>query len=143
MKNMTMVLMALLTSGFVSAQSNLGIGLEHSVKTHGTEATKSKLMPRLSLGYTLELSTSFSLESSLIATTDTARTHFNYVLDINDVLKAYVGLNLNLVDGFGAGMQTGLLVNDKYVIEYVKTNSSFDNPEWSSDSLAIGVKFGF
>ena len=138
-----MTLMVLLTSGLASAQVNFGIGLEHSVKTHRTEVTKSKLMPRLSLGYTLELSKIFSVESSLVGTTDTARTHFNYMLGIGDGLKAHVGLNLNLVDGFGAGMQTGLLINDRYLIEYVKTNSSFDKPEWSSDSLAIGVNFGF
>lgn len=143
MKNMTILLMALLTSGFVSAQGYVGAGLENSVKTHRTEATSPKLMPLLTLGYNLELSKSFTIDSFVTANTNTARTGFNYVLDINDGLKAHVGLNLNLVKGIGAGMQSGLLLNDKYLIEYVKTNSSFDNPEWSSDSLAVGVKFGF
>lgn len=143
MKNMTIVLMALLTSGFVSAQGYVVARVENSVKTHRTEATSSKLMPLITLGYNLELSKSFTIDSFVTANTNTARTGFNYVLGINDNLKAHVGLNLNLVKEIGVGMQSGLLLNDKYLIEYVKTNSSFDNPEWSSDSLAVGVKFGY
>lgn len=134
----------MLLSTMANAKSTVGVGIENEVTTYKTEDTSSKTYPQLSLGYELELTDLFSVQTKAVVSKRT-RAEFNYMLQISNNVVGIAGINLNLIDGTGSGMEAGLLFYDKIQIQYTKVNSAFElkDAKYSSDILSLSYNIGF
>ena len=130
-----------LTSSYAWSQANYELGVDYSLKSGKSNDTA--LSPRLGLGYNLQLSEVFALNSTIVATSLSSTIRSSYVLQIDKRVKAHLGLNFNLANNLAPGMQVGYLFNDRYLVEFVKSSSHYDKPDYTVGGVAIGLKFNF